>query len=251
MVRANVNAPGLAGNEYVMRRSVKIISTIGLIFILSGCGQVEKWYYCGYGQQSVKNQDYTGAVRLLGTCLELQTLLPEQRASYLQSRALAHFSLDHFAAALRDQEASFRLVAPSTQRELVNHAVYLRLSGKPLASLDPLREAEMIDEREGRASMMTQYNLGWSLYELGRYDEAIAAYSKGITSRPYYAFAYFRRGLAYDKVGRVAQAEDDFDMFVSILHGEDIEFKEGFVDELRKTSLRYPDLEALLPESNR
>lgn len=234
-----------------MRRSVKSISTLLLVLVLSGCSQVNKWYYCGYGHQSVKNQDYTGAIRLLDACLELQTLLPEQRASYLQSRALAHFSLDNFAAALQDQEASFRLVAPSTRRELVNHAVYLRLSGKPLASLDPLREAEMIDEREGRASMMTQYNLGWSLYELGRYDEAIAAYSKGITSRPDYPFVYFRRGLAYDKVGRVAEAEDDFDLFVSILYGEDIEFKDSFVIELRKASLAYPDLETLLPETKR
>ncbi len=234
-----------------MRRSVKSISTLLLVLVLSGCSQVNKWYYCGYGHQSVKNQDYTGAIRLLDACLELQTLPPEQRASYLQSRALAHFSLDNFAAALQDQEASFRLVAPSTRRELVNHAVYLRLSGKPLESLEPLLMAETIDEREGRASMTTQYNLGWSLYELGRYDEAIAAYSKGITSRPDYPFVYFRRGLAYDKVGRVAEAEDDFDLFVSILYGEDIEFKDSFVIELRKASLAYPDLETLLPETKR
>ena len=231
-------------------RTIKSLAVLPLALLLCGCGHLERWYYCGYGHQSVKNQDFTGAIGLLDECLELDTLDPQQRAFYLQTRGWAHFSLEDFRAALEDQEASFRIVAPSTRREFVNHAVYLRMAGRALESLAPLREAAVLDAREGGTSMMTQYNLGWSLHEVGRFEEAVAAYSKGLASQPDYPFAYFRRGLAYDRLGRVTEAREDFDLFVSILYGENARFKESFVAELRQAARSYPDLEALLPESN-
>jgi tetratricopeptide (TPR) repeat protein len=217
--------------------------------LLSACGQVDKWYYCGYGQKNAQDGHYEVALELLGKCLELESLSAEQRAFYLQSRAWSYFSLDDFDNALDDQQQSFRLVAPSTRDELINYAAYLRMAGRVQQSLEPLREAEALDERDGHSSMMTQYNLGWSLYELGRYDEAIAAFSRGIPSQPDYPFVYFRRGLAYDRVGRTDEADADFIEFVSFFENEDVVFNERFENELRELSGRYPELGVLLGEA--
>lgn len=222
-----------------------------LTFSLPGCGQIDKWYYCGYGHKNAENKNYETAIRLLDNCLELGSLLPKQQVFYLQTRAWAHFSLDNYSKALQDQEKSFKLIPPTTHREFINHAAYLRMVGRSLESLEPLLKAEVLDERDGRhPSMMTQYNLGWSLYEIGRYDEAIAAFTKGIPSQPDYPFVYFRRGLAYDKIDQVKKAESDFAEFVTFFEIEDSVFNERFSNELKEMSLKYSELKILLKEAN-
>ena len=233
-----------------MQRSINWISILLLLFLLVGCSQVKKWYYCGYGQKSAQGQNYEIAISHLDNCLELKSLSPEQQAFYLQTRAWAHFSLDNFKNALRDQEKSFKLIPPATHKEFINHGAYLRMTGKHLNSLEPLLKAEVLDERSGDVSMMTQYNLGWSLYELGRYEEAISAFTKGIQDQPDYPFVYFRRGLAYDKIDRVEKAESDFVEFVLFFENEEVGFNERFSRELIEASQIYTELKVLLMEEN-
>lgn len=233
-----------------MPRTLKRISFLLLLVSLAGCNPVKKWYYCGYGHKNAQDQVYQSAISLLDHCLELKALSPEQQAFYLQTRAWAHFNLDHFESALRDQENSFSLIPPSTHREFINHAAYLRMTGDALNSLEPLFKAEVLDERSGHVSMMTQYNLGWSLYELGRYEEAIAAFTKGIPDQPDYPFVYFRRGLAYDKIGRVEPAESDFIEFVSFFENEGVEFNDRLRRELIAASQKYSELKILLDEAS-
>ena len=78
-------------------------------------------------------------------------------------------------------------------------------------SLQTLRQAEDIDHRLHRSSMMTQYNLGSTLMELRRYNDAISAFSLGIVAQPDYAQAYWQRGMAYEALGRRAEASKDFE----------------------------------------
>lgn len=229
-----------------MPRLVKLLLILPLLAAASACGQVKKWYYCGYGHKSTQNREFESAISLLDNCLTLETLSTGQRALYLQTRAWAHFSLDNFQLALRDQENAFRLEAPATYAEFINHANYLRMAGKPLQSLEPLRQAESLDDERGEISMMTQYNLGWTLSELGRYEEAIAAFSRGIARHSDYPFAYFRRGLAYHRVGQSDKAESDFAEFVSFFEPGEVQFNERFGRELAEASRIYPDLGLLL-----
>ncbi len=57
---------------------------------------------------------------------------------------------------------------------------------------------------------MTQYQLGWTYQELGRHEEAIAAFSKGIPQQADFAFAYYRRGLSFESLGQKEAARADF-----------------------------------------
>jgi tetratricopeptide (TPR) repeat protein len=233
-----------------MQRSSKQILLLVLLFLLAGCSPVKKWYYCGNGHKSAQDENHEKAIDLLNTCLELNSLSVQQQAFYLQARAWAHFSLENFQNALRDQEKSFKLIPPNDQKEFINLAAYLRMTGKTLDSLEPLRKAEALDARAGHVSMLTQYNLGWSLYELGRYTEAISAFTKGISDQPDYPFVYFRRGLAYDKIDRVEQAESDFIEFVSFFEHEDVGFNERFNRQLIEASQKYSELKVLLTAEN-
>lgn len=229
--------------------AVKPLALLPLILALGGCGEINRWYFCGFGHKSAQDGSYGNAIQSLNKCLELDSLSVEQQAFYLQTRAWAHFNRDDAVEALRDLESSFRLVEPTTHREFINHAAYLRMAGKALASLKPLQKAEAIDAREGQISMMTQYNRGWSLYDVGRYEEAIAAYNKGISAQPEYPFVYFRRGLAYDKLGRSDEASSDFDRFTSYFE-EDTRFKPAFEQELIAAARSYPELRILLNDDN-
>jgi tetratricopeptide (TPR) repeat protein len=68
-----------------------------------------------------------------------------------------------------------------------------------------------------KVSMMTQYNKGWSLLELGRHKEAVEAFTKGLPIQPDYAFVYWRRGLAYESLGNKELAKRDFERCAELL----------------------------------
>jgi tetratricopeptide (TPR) repeat protein len=240
----------LGYNRNTMQRSFKLTLILLLLFLLAGCSPVKKWYYCGNGHKSAQNENHEKAIDLLDTCLEIHSLSAQQQAFYLQARAWAQFSLENFQNALRDQEKSFELIPPTSQKEYINHAAYLRMTGNLIDSLKPLLKAEALDEIAGQVSMLTQYNLGWSLYELGRYSEAISAFTSGISDQPDYPFVYFRRGLAYDKIDRVDQAESDFIEFVSFFENEDKGFNDRFSGQLIEASQKYSELKVLLTEAN-
>ncbi len=71
--------------------------------------------------------------------------------------------------------------------------------------------------------MMTQYHLGWSLSALGRYDEAVQAFTRGISDQPDYPFVYWRRGLAYEALHQSENARADFDQFAHKLSASESE----------------------------
>ncbi len=54
------------------------------------------------------------------------------------------------------------------------------------------------------------YHLGWTYYEMGEYDRAIAAFTEGLKTQPDYLHAYVRRGLAFEKIGNFKSANNDF-----------------------------------------
>jgi tetratricopeptide (TPR) repeat protein len=62
--------------------------------------------------------------------------------------------------------------------------------------------------------MKFHYHRGWTLSQLGRFDEALADFSEGLKTQPDYAWAYVRRGCANASVGQLAEALADMDMAV-------------------------------------
>ena len=234
-----------------LRRLIRV-TLIGLMaLLLAGCDRVFEVAYCDWGYSKAGDDNFEGSIQLLDKCLALDSLTAEKRAFYLQVRARSLYRIGEHQRALDDLEAAFAIVPPTTHREFIVHAAYLRRLGRYQESLTPLFQAEVVDELNGHTSMMTQYNLGWTLYELGRYEEAIAAFTRGIPHQPDYPFVYYRRGLAYHKSDNVAAAAADFEKFVALYDAEAMRFPGGFMADLRVVAAQHPVLQPVLEDATK
>lgn len=59
--------------------------------------------------------------------------------------------------------------------------------------------------------MSYYYHLGWTYSEMGELNKALQAYTEGLKTEPNYLFAYWRRGLAHEKLGDTKAAKADFE----------------------------------------
>lgn len=180
------------------------------------------------------------AVSTLSDCLANLNLDSAARKRALQVRAWAYFSLHQDKAAVLDQEASFKVDRPKEYREFINYSSYLRRVSRHEDSLSALRAAESIEQQSGKLSMMTQYNLGWTLTELQRYDEAVTVLTKAIPLQPDYPFVYWRRALALEALGRIGEAKQDIDSAARTMMNGSIKFPDDeFKVALRKKIQKY------------
>lgn len=191
------------------------LAVSGLLLLAIGCSSDAPESICEYGVNAAREGKYEEAVKVISSCLVLPGLAATARADALQARAWAHSNLLHHSLAVEDQEEAFKLQPPSDYREFINYASYLRRVGRHQSSLDAVLTAERMDG--DKVSMMTQYNKGWSLAELGRHKEAAEAFTKGIPVQPDYAFVYWRRGLAYEGLGEKQLAQRDFEQCAQLL----------------------------------
>jgi tetratricopeptide (TPR) repeat protein len=58
---------------------------------------------------------------------------------------------------------------------------------------------------------LAYYNKGNALYDLKRYDEALAAYEQAIRLDPNFALAYYNKGLALDMLGQTKEAKQSYE----------------------------------------
>jgi tetratricopeptide (TPR) repeat protein len=170
---------------------------------------------CEAGSNAAHAGDHEKALATISACLALPGVPKAQRADAFEVRAWSRSNLKKHALAVEDQEAAYQLRPPSEYRQFINYASYLRAAGRIQDSLTAILAAERMEERD--VSMMTQYNKGWSLLELGRHREAVEAFTRGIPSQPDYAFVYWRRGLAYEGLGDKKRARLDFEKSATLL----------------------------------
>jgi tetratricopeptide (TPR) repeat protein len=64
--------------------------------------------------------------------------------------------------------------------------------------------------------MRFYYHLGWLQHDSGEYKKAIESYNKGLKLQSDYAFAFWRRGLAYEQLGDIEQSITDYKKAVQI-----------------------------------
>lgn len=120
----------------------------------------------------------------------------------------------------------------------VSMAAVARNSGDLKQSIEILNG---IAERHGTdQGMRYYYHRGWTLTALGRFDEAVAAFSEGMKTQPDYAWAFMKRGCAYASTGQHARALDDVDQAIAITSRIDSELDTAAsrADERRRTEIR-------------
>lgn len=129
------------------------------------------------------------------------------RAIAYSSRGAAWNAKGDHARAISDVTRAMQLRGKASFEDYLSRANSYRLSGNPSAALDDIKAAgSAYPDKRGTPYY---YHLGWNLYLLGRYDDAIEALTSAIAQQPNYYWAYFWRGLSYDKKGERAKALED------------------------------------------
>lgn len=198
----------------VMMETLPRPALIGLLALSLASGSCSKpeldGTECAAGAMAQQAGKPRLAVSLMTKCLSAEHSTRKARADALKIRAKALDDLDDHGGALADTEAAFQLEAPKLAQDFTRYALYLRRSHRLSDSLQAARAAELLDQQAGASTMPTQYHLGWTLFDLGRNQEAIDAFSRGIDKQPDYAFAYWRRGLAFERLANRDRACADF-----------------------------------------
>ena len=86
--------------------------------------------------------------------------------------------------------------APQQLAPLLALAAKLLRAGRPADAIAPLRDAARIEP----FNPIVQHDLGLACLELGRLTDAIAALQRAVASNPRYSDAYFRLGIALEKL---------------------------------------------------
>lgn len=105
-------------------------------------------------------------------------------------------------------------VAPSYE-DLIREATVARRAQRYDDSLKALDQARLIDEEQGAVSMPTHYHRGLTLSAMGRHEEAVAAFTRGVPAQPAYPMVYWERGWSLEALSRKDEARADFERFAS------------------------------------
>src|SRR5215475_465640 len=87
--------------------------------------------------------------------------------------------------------------APQDVVPLLALATELLRAARPADAIAPLREAALLQP----SNPIIQHDLGLACLEVGRVPDAIVALERAVASDPRYADAYFRLGIALEKLG--------------------------------------------------
>lgn len=127
----------------------------------------------------------------------------------------------HLLGLLGDNEAAMAAYRdsvkkwPDTDGKIdISMAALARNSGNSKESLR-LLDVAWAKNPDGHG-MRYHYHRGWTLTQLDRFDEAIAAFSEGMKTQPDYSWAYIKRGCAHAQVGQHARALDDVERGIAL-----------------------------------
>src|SRR5580692_2861572 len=96
--------------------------------------------------------------------------------------------------------------APQQVAPLLALATKFLTAGRPADAIAPLRDAALLQP----SNPIIQH-------DLGRVPDAIAALQRAVASNPRYADAYFRLGIAWEKLGNIGGAMVAYDRATKLL----------------------------------
>ncbi len=140
--------------------------------------------------------------------------------SYLafRGRSSAYQDLGELTKALDDISTSLSLSPPKVTWDILRRAAIYIDAGQFELALDDIEWAFQFDE-DGPGTgpgMAAHFHLGQALYKLGRYEEAVDAFTNGIPKQPDFQAVYFQRAKSHDKLGNDTAAKNDLETYARI-----------------------------------
>ncbi|AZC22026.1 MULTISPECIES: tetratricopeptide repeat protein [Pseudomonas] len=200
--------------------------------LLAGCAGLQSqdqinYAHCRLVGQAAKAEKFDVVLQEADLCLEKNQLSkPMQSLVYwLKSDAYANFK--RYPQAIAAKEKSIELDGTPNARAVLDLSRLYREAGNPQKALELVQsnlDANLGEAGKGAGfNMPTYYHLGQALYDLGQYREAAEAYSAGLQRQPDYAWAFYHRGLAYEKLGLADDARGDFSSFAKLVDQQYVE----------------------------
>src|ERR1700678_1132873 len=103
--------------------------------------------------------------------------------------------------------------APQQLEPLLASATNFLRAGRPADAIAPLRDAALLQP----SNPLIQHDLGLACLDVGLVPDAISALQRAVASDPRYSDAYFRLGIALEKLGDIGGAIAAYDPAPTLL----------------------------------
>ncbi|MCY7261039.1 tetratricopeptide repeat protein [Pseudomonas protegens] len=204
--------------------SLSVRGSILLLCILAvtGCASLQSqdqinYAHCRLVGQASKAEKFDVVLQEADLCLSKNQLSKPMQSLVYWLKSDAYASFKRYPEAISAKEKSIELGPKPDARAVLDLSRLYRESGNPQKALQLVQsnlDANLGEAGKGSGfNMPTYYHLGQTLYDLGQYREAAEAYSAGLQKQPDYAWAFYHRGLAYEKLGLTDDARADFTQF--------------------------------------
>lgn len=155
------------------------------------------------GQVYFDDGDYPGAVGELQEAIRLNPHHPEAH----HVLANAFFGMQRYEDAAAEYKIATRLQDPFPEAH-VNWGALLTAQERWDEALEKLQIA--VDEPTYREVGRAYHNMGWAYYQLGRYDEARAAYERVLTVTGQFCPSVLNLGMVAEAQGDLTEAEEQY-----------------------------------------
>ncbi len=163
------------------------------------------------------------AVEKLGRCIDRAALPPPFLAYALQMHALSLDALGRTAEAADEMQRAIQLVPPQDVYPWVALADLRRRLHRYEDALDALSHARTLDE-DGPGTgpgMAVGFHTAWTLADMGRHRDAIAAITAALPRQPLYGPAFARRAYSYEALGDTEHARADLERAAALVAPND------------------------------
>ncbi|NBF01716.1 tetratricopeptide repeat protein [Pseudomonas sp. Fl5BN2] len=213
------------------------LSIRGLLLLLcalavTGCASLQSqdqinFAHCRLASQASKAEKFDVVLQEADLCLSRNQLSKSTQSLVYWLKSDAYASFKRYPEAISAKEKSIELGAKPDARAVLDLSRLYREAGNPQKALQLVQsnlDANLGEAGKGSGfNMPTYYHLGQALYDLGQYREAAEAYSAGLQKQPDYAWAFYHRGLAYDKLDLTDDARSDFSQFAKLVNQKYVE----------------------------
>lgn len=211
---------------------IRGFSLLAAAAVLAGCAHQptaaqRDLQHCANALKAIKTDQNQLVIQEADLCLAKNTLPAKIQSTVYLLKSAAYSNLKQYPEAIIAREKSIATDPQVEPRATLELSYLYRLNGNPRKALELVQsnlDAGLGELGKGGGfNMPTFYHLGLALLDLGEYREAAEAFSAGLVKQPDYAWAFYQRSLAYDRLGDKENARRDLMQFAKLVDQSTVE----------------------------
>jgi len=179
----------------------------------------------GYAYKNINQND--NAINSFKKAININ---PDYKEAYIQLGQMYHLDNNNLAVTYYDNALK---IDPDDILVLYNKAVFFQSILEWNKALEAYAVLHKVDPFHADG----HYNLGFIHMELKLFDVATNNFSDAIYSNPKYYEAYYSRGICFETLGNIAQAESDYNRAIEI--NPDYDYAKEALSLLKSKNIKY------------